>query len=343
MMKIGSNFNRLWVLLLAGVLQAACTAGPDEPVSLSDRGEPVEVSFVMYKGSVVEEAVCRDTGGVTRAAATGAVDMAAGKMFRVYVYEVGSTDWMNPIATALYTVQADGTATGTMPLYRGRYDFYLFSYNSSTDTPSLSSGGVIDVYNGNDFMYNRLTGMTVQPGSAGETMMQAPLVTPFKRMGTQVQIRVRAKDGGQPVPPTSLKVNNVKVEGLPEKLSFRPDGTAWDAAANYNGSGFYYDNFTKNNYAVTEFRESSPEVLLPVDGSALLKFTVNLTVGYKDGDIDKTLTDDFEASVMKVMLPGMKYVFDFTLTFYGVLNPSDLTLAVQGYTEVELPSDDIGK
>ena len=87
-MKIGSNFNRLWVLLLAGVLQAACTAGPDEPVSLSDRGEPVEVSFVMYKGSVVEEAVCRDTGGVTRAAVAGAVDMAAGKMFRVYVYEV---------------------------------------------------------------------------------------------------------------------------------------------------------------------------------------------------------------------------------------------------------------
>ena len=74
-----------------------------------------------------------------------------------------------------------------------------------------------------------------------------------------------------------------------------------------------------------------------------MKFTVNLTVGYKDGAIDKTLTDDFEASVMKVMLPGMKYVFDFTLTFYGVLNPSDLTLAVQGYTEVELPSDDIGK
>lgn len=342
-MEIGSKFYKLWVLLLVGVLQAGCTADTEDPVSPPDRGEPVEVSFVMYKGSAVEEDVPGDAGAATRATATGMAGMDAGKLLRVYVYEAGSTDWTNPVATADYTVQTDGTATGNMPLYRGRYDFYLFSYNSSTDAPSLASGGVIDVYNGSDFMYNRLTGMTVQPGSAGATMMQAPLTTPFKRMGSQVQVRVRAKDGGQPVTPTSLKVNNVKVEGLPEKLSFPLNGTAWNAAANYGGPGFYYNSFTKNNYTVTEFRESGQEVLLPVNGSALLKFTVNLTVGYLDGSTPKTMTDDFEASIMKVMLPGMKYVFDFTLTFYGVLNPSDLTLAVQGYTEVELPSDEIGK
>ena len=344
-MKMGNKLNILWIALLVGVLQTACTADTEEPVCPPDRGEPVQVSFVMYKGSAVEEDVPEDAGAGTRATvtATGAVDMAAGKIFRVYVYEAGSTNWTTPVATAEYTVQADGTATGDMPLYRGQYDFYLFSFNSSTNTPSLSSGGVIDVYNGSDFMYNRLTGMTVQPGSAGATMMQAPLTTPFKRMGTQVQIRVKAKDGGQPVPPTSLKVNNVKVEGLPEKLSFPLNGTTWNAAADYAGPGFQYSGFTKNDYGVTEFRESSQEVLLPVNASALLKFTVNLTVGYNDAGTNKTLTDDFEASILKEMKPGMKYVFDFTLTFYGVLDPSDLTLAVQGYTEVELPSDEIGK
>ena len=336
----------LWLALLVGVLQTACTANTEESVCPPDRGEPVQVNFVMYKGSAVEEDIPEDAGAGTRATvtATGAVDMAAGKMFRVYVYEAGSTDLNKYVATGDYTVQADGTATGTMPLYRGQYDFYMFSYNADQNTALPENvGGVINVPNEKDFMYNRLLGMTVQPGSAGATMMQAPLTAPFKRMGAQVQVKVKAKDGGQPVPPTSLKVNNVKVEGLPEMLSFPVNGTAWNAAANYAGPGVPYYGFLYNDYDVTVQRESGLKVLLPINGTELLKFTVNLTVGYKDGSTDKTLTDDFKASIQKVMLPGMKYVFDFTLTFYGVLDPSDLTLAVEGYTEVGLPSDEIGK
>ncbi|MEL5896268.1 fimbrillin family protein [Bacteroides sp. GD17] len=343
-MEKGWKFKKGLIMLLAGILLGACTETGDVPPP-AEPGEPVTVSFVMYKGSA-EEDLQSGTDAQTRAITTRAKDIPAGSMLRVYVYKAGSNDWEKPVATAEYTVQADGTATGEMPLYRGQYDFYLFSYNSSTDTPELTSDGrgVIDVYNGRDFMYNRLKGMTVQPGSAGQTMMQAPLTAPFKRMGTQVQVRVKANYGNNvPISPTSLKVNNIKVKGLPEKLSFPLGGTAWQAAENYDGPAFQYSAFTNNNNGVGDFRESKEEVLLPVNGSAMLTFTVNLTVGYNDGGEIKSLTDDYVASIVKELLPGMKYVFDFTLTFYGVLEPSDLTLAVRGYTETELPSDEIGK
>lgn len=329
-------------MLLAGILLGACTEAGDVPPP-AEPGEPVTVSFVMYKSSA-EEDLQSGTDTQTRAITTRTVGMEAEKLFRVYAYKDGNTELAKPDASAEYTVQADGTATGNMPLYRGKYNLYLVAYNSKTDTPVMTSGSKnIDVHNGRDFMYTQIEGLVVQPENTGATMMSVPLATPFKRMGTQVQIRVKAKDGGQPVRPESLKVNNVKIEGLPETLSFPLGSTGWNAAENYEGPGFTYYNFTKNDYAVTEFRESGKEVLLPVDGTAMLKFTVNLTVGYKDGPEDKTLTDDYETAIQKVLLPGMRYVFDFTLTFYGVLEPSDLTLAVRGYTETELPSDEIGK
>ena len=72
----------------------------------------------------------------------------------------------------------------------------------------------------------------------------------------------------------------------------------------------------------------------------MLDFEVNLTVGYNEGE--DSYTGSFPASIQKVLLPGMTYQFDFSLTFYGVLKPSDLTLAVKEYDTVDLSSDGLG-
>lgn len=348
MMEKERKFEKIMALLLAGILLGACgeeattvTEYPVEPA-----GEPVELSFVMYKGAVEEEVQADADGMETRAATTRAVDIPTGTLFRIYAYKAGSTDLENPSATAEYKVQADGTGTGKLSLYRGEYDLYMLSYNLQNETPVMTEGTRnIEVYNKKDFMYTQLKGLVVSPEHVGATMMLVPLTTPFKRMGAQVQLRVKAKDGTHPVQPTSLKVNSIQVEGLPETLSFPLGGTGWNDAGNYEGAPVTYYNFSGNNGTVTEFCTSTPQVLLPVNGTKELTFTVKLAVGYMDGDVPKTWEDEegYKVSIQKALLPGMKYVFDFTLTFYGVLKPSDLTLAVTGYTETEVPSDEIGK
>ncbi len=322
------DFRKIAVMLLAGLSLGACT-GDMEPASPPEepKGEPVTLSFVMYEADAT-----------TRAA------VPAGTLFTIYAYSAGNTDMKSPDAEGVYTVQADGTATGDMRLYRGKYNLYMVSYNSITETPVRTTGNeYVDVLNDNDFMHTHLTGLTVLPASAGASSMLVPLTIPFKRMGAQVQLQVKAKDGGQPITPTSLVVNRITVEGLPEKLSFPLGGTDWvTTGVGYTGS-VPYEKFLYNTYDVTVSRESEQKVLLPVDGSALLKFTVNLTVGYNDQGETKSVTDDYVTSIQKVLLPGMLYKFDFTLTFYGILKPSDLTLAVRGYTTTPLPSDEIGK
>lgn len=76
--------------------------------------------------------------------------------------------------------------------------------------------------------------------------------------------------------------------------------------------------------------------MLPVDGSTLIKFDVDLTVDYYT---DTPYVSSFPAEIQKVLLPGMTYQFDFTLTFYGILKPTDLTLAVKEYNTITLNTE----
>lgn len=39
----------------------------------------------------------------------------------------------------------------------------------------------------------------------------------------------------------------------------------------------------------------------------------------------------------------MTYQFDFSLTFYGAIVPSDLTLAIREWTTTNLTGEDLGK
>ena len=90
-------------------------------------------------------------------------------------------------------------------------------------------------------------------------------------------------------------------------------------------------------------RTSDPAVLLPVGGTQKMKFDVNLTVQYKSGSETKTSTDSYFATIEKALLPGMTYQFDFSLTFYGAIVPSDLTLAIREWTTTNLTGEDLGK
>ena len=130
------------------------------------------------------------------------------------------------------------------------------------------------------------------------------------------------------------------ITGLPPSLAYTLGQPAWGTASGYESS-FAFESFQEpaggNPIA---WRESSKEVLLPVDGSTLIKFDVDLTVDYY---ADTPYVSSFPAEIQKVLLPGMTYQFDFTLTFYGILKPTDLTLAVKEYNTITLNTDDLGK
>lgn len=328
-------FNAPLSMLLCMMLLGCSSADPLLPDAepQPDRGEPVTLTFDMYSATVTR----------AEGASSTAEDMAIGKMFRIYAFEAGSIDYAKSLDNSIYTVQADetdtskpGKATGNLTLYRGTYDLYLVSYNS-TDVPAMNSSGAFVVNNGKDFMYTKLEGIVVQPDKTGDNKMVVSLPKPFTRMGAQVIVTAQAKNGVQPVPVTSLKTNWIKIKGLAETLTYQLGNTSWESNLVYNSS-FTFDKFARES--ANKPWVSEPQVLLPVNGSQMLEFEVNLTVGYDEGT--RSDTRSYPASIQKVLLPGMTYQFDFSLTFYGVLSPSDLTLAVKEYDTVDLSSDGLG-
>lgn len=329
------RFRLIIALLVCGL--AGCGSGESVlPDAVPDAGDPVTLTFDMYSAVLTRA----DGAGTT----STTEDMAVGKTFRIYAFTAGAVKLGTPLDSRVYTVQESettpgslGKATGNLTLYRGTYDLYLVSYNSSTEVPELSADGSFTVGNGRDFMYTKMEGIVVQPDKTGENTMLVSLPRPFTRMGACVVTTVQTKNGTQPVPVSSLKANWIRIKGLAETLTYKLGSTAWEPASGYNSS-FAFDKFTREK--VSEPWISEAQVVLPVDGSQMLDFEVNLTVGYNEGE--DSYTGSFPASIQKVLLPGMTYQFDFSLTFYGVLKPSDLTLAVKEYDTVELSSDGLG-
>lgn len=328
------------------LLFTACTANlPDDGnLSPEDKGEPVNIAFEMYSADLTKAA---------KAVATE--PMQEGKTFRIYAYNSTAGSVPNftqaPVASSIYVISKSGdklVATGDMKLYRGTYYMYLVSYNEDSSSPELSSiGGKINVTNGKDFMYTTLENIIVQPTTPGGNSMTVPLPSPFIRLGSQVVVRAKTKDSS-PVAVSALRVVEIKVSGLPASLDYELGKTGWedcsayDAEFTYPGDEFNRygsDNTTPSN-SQYDFWRSPAKVLLPVDGSSFLKFDVKLWVKYNE---DQELTKVYPASIQKVLLPGMAYVFDFTLTFYGEIIPSDLTLALREYNTIPLESDGLGE
>lgn len=331
----------LVILLVVGLL-AGCDSGDAELSYLEpEHGEAVCLSFDL----------CRET--MTRAEYLGTSagtddEMGVGKLFRIYAYPAGTTDFSKRLAgSENYKVGDDLIATGGLLLYRGNYDMYLVSYNSSTEVPTLEAAdNCIHVINGKDFMYTKLENIVVQPDKTGQNKMVVALPRPFTRMNAQVFTTVAAKNGGQPMQLNSLVVNYIKISGLRKELTYKLNNTVWEAATSVTDGSFVFEKFTNNTLTqtVTSKRISNPAgVLLPVDGSQKLTFDVNLTVVYKNGDVDETTTDTYSTTIEKTLLPGMTYQFDFSLTFYGTIIPKDLTLAIRDWTTTDLKGEGLGQ
>lgn len=334
--------------ILCGILLAGCASGgvelPDtDPDVGPDKGEPVTLTFDMYSATV------------TRADAedTSPKDMEIGKQFRIYAFTAGSSDWSAQLGSSIYTVQPSeansslpGKATGNLTLYRGTYDLYLVSYNSSTEAPSMNSNGKFTVNNGKDFMYTKLENIVVQPDKTGQNTMLVSLPRPFTRMGAQVITTVQVPEN-QPVAVTSFVVNYINISGLHKELDYELNNTVWETSSETAlGESFQLSNFAGNDRPETlgepGIRKSEARVVLPVDGTTPLSFDVNLTITYTDG-VSKSTTSSYKASIHKALLAGMSYQFDFTLTFYGEIIPTDLTLALKEWTTITLNADDMGK
>lgn len=332
--------NKL-IISFSCILLAGCNSGlPDSgDQEQTGEGEPVNISFNLYNAAV------------TKADNSSTVTMTSGTAFRIYAFEAGTTNLSTPVATAVYTVGDNGKATGNLSLYRGKYDFYLISNNTNT-APTLDEGSnVVTVDNGNDFMYNTISGEVIQPESPGQNKMTINLRTPFVRLGASIDLSVKAKSGS-PVPVSGLKVQSITIKKLSSPLSYKLGEKDWNVdSPSYDET----NTFTVNEFTTgitgnpSESRNNiKPVVLLPVDGTVDLLFDLVLNVTYSELDESgnpKLVSADFpyQASATKALIKGMKYKFEFTLTFFGILKPGDMTVSLLDYTQEDLSTDQVGQ
>lgn len=332
--------NKL-IFLLSCILLAGCNSSWPDSGEQQEEGEPVKVSFNLYNATVSKADEKTKT----------TVKMAVGTAFRIYAFKAGATDLSNPVATAVYTVvDTNGKSTGSLSLYRGKYDFYLIS-NNTNQAPKLDTGtNYVTVDNGNDFMYNIITNEVIQPESPGQNTMTVTLRTPFARLGSKVDLSVKAKSNS-PVPVSDLKVQSITIKNLSSPLYYKLGEKDWsmDNSPSYVEANEYIVNGFSIPALATEPHDNlNPVVILPVDGLTDLLFELVLNVTYtgKNEQGQVVLNSGnfvYKASVTKALITGMRYKFDFTLTFFGILKPGDMTVSLLDYTEEDLSTDQVGE
>lgn len=300
----------------------------------AEQGERINLEFDMYAADL--EPQTKAIG-----ASIALTPMVAGTRFNVYAYS-GNT----PISNAPYIVEttAEGKnkATGNLSLYRGNYDLHMISSNSkvSDNLPTVNNAGKVEVSNGTDFMYNTLKDITVQPESDGTSSMTVPLTSPFIRLGSRINLSVKASPNS-PVAVKYLSVNSITISGLSDNLYYTPGNDDWDTAADNKRHGSYSAvSFTNENGKLV----GVPFVVLPIDGSQPLVFDIDLSITYNPTmDTEKTESFQYQVTTNKALQKGMAYSFEFTLTFFGNLTPGDITLSAFGYSqEIDQPTDEVG-
>lgn len=316
------------ILLLGGLLACSGDVDTDQGGVLQpdDPGKAIQLSFKLYDVEVTRADVLSTT-------------LEEGVKLRIYAYSKGAdTGKADPLAEGVYTVGRDGIATGNLYLYRGEYDLYLVSYNSSIEIPELNTTSYrIDVNNGLDFMHAELKGIVVQPTTIGTYQMEVALPEAFKRMATNLTVKVKAA-GTQPISINELTLNSFYIDGLSSSCEYQLGSAVWGTATPMADEQYQVLSFTGNPESYSTGYESEPFVIFPVDGNTQLNFTINLTVKYSG----KYLTKDYKASIRKALLPGMKYTLEFILTFYGEIVSTDLTMKLYDYNGVELSTDSMG-
>lgn len=356
-----------WIIFLLLPLLNACsgTYPTDREIPPTD-GNPLGIRFTMPEADAQTE-----TNAGSRAALGNAMTefLQDGVQFRAYAYSVSDgTEASTAAGSAIYTIKAnnDGTngtdadastsQSGSIELYRGTYNFYLISYNETSEAPSFSSedGKTLSVSNGKDFMYVTLKNVVVQ-AEEGASYITIPVTTPFTRLCSKVSVAVKA-DATQPKKILSLTVNSIQMDNIPSARNYTRGNAAWnDETITYgDASEAQWKNFGTNTSSETGgetdgyyFVDNDNLLFLPASPAEGLKFKVNLKIGYNEtgntsSSADKTEDKTYEVSIPKALLPGTKYLFEFALTFFGNLGNGELSLSVKAYDERELTTDDIG-
>ncbi|WP_455667468.1 hypothetical protein [Phocaeicola sp.] len=352
-----------WIIFLLLPLLNACsgTYPTDREISPTD-GNPLGIRFTMPEADAQTE-----TNTESRAALGNAMTefLKDGVQFRVYAYSVSDgTEASTAAGSAIYTIKTDNDGTngtfadastsqsGSIKLYRGTYNFYLISYNETSEAPSFSEddGKTLSVSNGKDFMYVTLKNVVVQ-AEEGASYITIPVTTPFTRLCSKVSVAVKA-DATQPKKILSLTVNSIQMDNIPSARNYTRGNAAWkDEDITYgDASEAQWKSFGSNAGSETDgyyFVASDNLLFLPASPAEGLKFKVNLSIGYNKNDntstsVTDTDTKTYEVSIPKALLPGTKYLFEFALTFFGNLGNGELSLSVKAYDERELTTDDIG-
>lgn len=322
---------------LIGLLPVGCA--DHLPDNDTPQEKPVTLEFDMYAADV--EPQTKASLGVNNIL----TPMAEETKFNVYAYSTGNSPEM--IGHDIYTVVGDNKATGNLSLYRGNYNVYLISNNTSLiDQPTVGDDGLIRIDNGTDFMYNTLAEITVQPESGGESNMSVPLSTPFTRLGSLINLSVKVSPDS-PVAVEAISVKSIKISNLSDPLSYKPGNTDWESLVeNRYGGSLTVESFTKETEGTTnpDFKLiGEPAIVLPLDGKEDLVFDINLSITYSPAGTSTTEPFNYSVKTKKALQKGMAYTFEFTLTFFGNLTPGDITLSAFGYSTTDnLETDEIG-
>lgn len=323
--------KRIYKLIACSLLVlSSCTneLADDGQAQIVPAGDPVTLSFDMYQTVV------------TKVGTVATETMPAGSTFSIYAYEKGETDLTStPLGVGTYEVQTGGKATGNLSLYRGEYDLYLMSNNTNV-APTLT-GGVATGENGFDCMFNTLKNVTVQPETAGSNTMSIRMPSPFTRLGSLLELSVKGNTT-QPVAVGDLKVSRITIKKVSSPLVYKLGTSDWSLDGQTFDQSYTVSSFSEPDQQSSP-HESAPVVLLPVDGTTPLEFEIVLSIYSKIAGTFVWKNFTYYAKAPKALLKGMKYRFEFTLTFFGLLNPGDMTISMLDYTNEGLVTDQVGE
>lgn len=322
--------NRIYTFIACSLVAFASCSGDlaDDSRQRIHEGDPITLSFNLYDATF------------TKAGSVSTETMPPGSTFSIYAYEKGETDLTStPLGVGTYEVQTGGKAIGNLTLYRGEYDLYLMSNNTNV-APLLTNGAATGV-NGFDCMYNTLKNVTVQPETAGSNSMSVRMPSPFVRLGSLVELSVKGNTT-QPVAVGDLRVSRITIKNVSSPLTYRLGTSDWDLTGQTFDQTYEVSRFTAPDQQSSP-HDSDPVVLLPVDGTTPLEFEIVLSIYSKIAGEFVWKDFTYQAKAPKALLKGMKYKFEFTLTFFGLLNPGDMTISMLDYTNEGLITDQVGE
>lgn len=309
--------------------------------------------------------------------AVGKSPLATGTLFKVYAYNQGTTiqNATVPVAEGTYVVgEADDGSGGkkqtitvynaqALQLYAGTYDLYFVSYNSASETPSVTDASaapslIAALPNGKDFLYTYMKDVGVRSVNAGDTNFLITLNKPFERMSSGLLFKVKAKDGTHPVTPRSLRLMSIKVNHLSAPCDFLLGSSVlpvFSAADQYTGTlGYGSDSspdagFRNNDgtgsasgTVTTAIPEAGLYQVLPTNGSATLEIDLVLEVGYGETTPLTKANYPYHITVNKALQAGYCYELTFSLTFYDSYVPDNLELDIVPYIPSQQDTGHVG-